>query len=175
MEADFTYNVAELTPEVAYADGTLVVRQPETEGLPALRGITDFRNEWDLRLNSEVPMDLNVDMGAGTSNLQMSGLSLTGLDINLGASESTIDLSGDWGRDLEATIEAGATDITVRLPKDVGVRVTVAAGPHTVQASGLSKDGDAYTNAAYGVSDVTLEIKVEVGVGTINLEVEEDA
>ena len=102
----------ELKPEVKYTNGTLVVRQPETEGLPALRGITDFRNEWDLRLNNETPMDLQVDMGAGTSDLQLAGLSLTGLDVSLGASESTIDLSGDWARDLEATIDAGATDIT---------------------------------------------------------------
>ena len=96
-----TYNVARLKPEVEYTDGTLVVRQPDAEGLPALRGITDFRNEWDLRLNDEVPMDLRVEMGAGTSDLQLAGLSLTGLDISLGAGISTVDLSGDWAHDLE--------------------------------------------------------------------------
>ena len=31
LEADFTYNVAKLKPEVEYTDGTLVVRQPEIE------------------------------------------------------------------------------------------------------------------------------------------------
>ena len=39
----------------------------------------------------------------------------------------------------------------LRLPRDVGARVEVESGPHTVQATGLTKDGDAYTNAAYGV------------------------
>ena len=60
---------------------------PRSNGLPDLRGITDFRNEWDLRLYDEVPMDLSVDMGAGTSDLQLAGLSLTGLDVSLGAGE----------------------------------------------------------------------------------------
>ena len=169
LEADFTYNVARLEPEVKYSNGTLVVRQPDSEGMPALPGITDFRNEWDLRLNNQVPMDLSVEMGAGTSNLQLAGLSLTGLDISLGASESTIDLSGDWAQDLGVSIEAGAASLTVRLPSDIGVRVVVDRGPTVIEASGLTKDGNVYTNAAYGVSDVTLQIDLQAGIGTINL------
>jgi hypothetical protein len=35
----------------------------------------------------------------------------------------------------------------------------------------MTKDGSAYTNAAYGESDVTLDINLEVGLGAINLEV----
>jgi hypothetical protein len=172
LEADFTYNVARLKPEVAYKDNTLAVRQPEAEGMPALQSITGFRNEWDLRLNNQTPMDLSVNMGAGTSNLRLTGLSLTRLNVSLGASQSTVDLSGNWLRSLEATIDAGATDINIRLPKEVGVRVKIESGPHTIQVSGLTKDGDVYTNAAYGVSDVTLEIAVKVGVGRVNLVVE---
>jgi hypothetical protein len=173
LEADFTFNVARLKPEVKYGDGTLIVRQPDAEGLPSLRGITDFRNEWDLRLSDEVPMDLSVEMGAGASNLQLSGLQLTRLDFSQGAGESTVDLSGDWLRDLDVSIDAGAADITVRLPSDVGVRVEVGSGPHTINATGLFKDGNVYTNAAYDDSDVTVEVDLEVGIGNINLEIEE--
>src|SRR6266511_2201283 len=85
LQADFTYNVAKLKPEVKYTDGTLVVWQPNSKGLSALPGITDYRNEWGLRLSDEVPMDLSVVLGAGSSNLKLAGLSLTGLDISLGA------------------------------------------------------------------------------------------
>ena len=130
LEADFTYNVAKLTPVVEYTDGTLVVRQPETKGFPSLLGIMDFRNEWDLRLYDGVPMDLSVDMGAGTSDLQLAGLSLTGLKISFGAGTYTVDLTGDWARDLNVTIDAGAADLTVRLPRDVGAGVKVASGPN---------------------------------------------
>ena len=171
LEADFTYNVAKLKPEVAYTDSTLVVRQPDVEGLPALRGIMDFHNEWGLRLNDEVPMDLRVDVGAGTSNLRLAGLSLTGLNVSLGAGESTVDLSGDWERDLDVTIDAGAGGISLRLPRDVGARVEVDAGMGTIEAPGLTKDGNVYTNAAYGVSDVTLQVNLKAGIGQINLEV----
>jgi hypothetical protein len=175
LEADFTYNVAKLKPEVKYTDGTLVVWQPNSKGLPALQSITDYRNEWGLRLSDEVPMDLRVVLGAGSSNLNLTGLSLTRLNVILGAGEYTIDLSGDWTRDLDVTIDTGAANIRLRLPRDVGVRVRVDAGPHTIETPDLTQDGDVYTNAAYGVSDVTMQVDMETGIGQINLEVEEAA
>lgn len=173
LEADFTYNVARLKPEVKYTGGTLVVQQPEVKGLPALQGIAGFRNEWNLRLSGKVPMDLSIDMGAGTGDLQLAGLMLTGLDVNLGAGSTTLDLRGEWNRSADIAIDSGAAEITVRLPKDVGVRVEVDRGPTIINALGLTQDGDAYTNAAYGKSDVTLRIRMQAGIGQINLEVED--
>jgi hypothetical protein len=169
LEGDFTYNVAALKPEVGYTAGTLVVRQPEINGMPALQRIMDFRNEWILRLSDQVPMNLSVDVGGGGSNLQLAGLSLTGLKVSLGAGTNMVDLSGDWARNLDVTIDAGAAFLTVRLPKDVGAWVKIQDGPHTIDATGLTKDGDVYTNAAYGVSDVTLQIDLRAGIGTIKL------
>ena len=171
LEADFDYNVAALKPEVKYTDGTLVVRQPETNGMPALLGITDFRNNWTINLEDSVPMDLSVDVGGGSGDLLLAGLSLTSLDITLGAGIFTIDLTGDWAKNLDVTIDAGAADVTLRLPNDVGARVNVEEGPHTIEATGLTKDGAIYTNAAYGVSDVTIKVDLVVGIGTINLQV----
>jgi hypothetical protein len=170
LETDFIYNVAKLKPEVSYTNGTLVVRQPDVRGMPSLQGITDFRNQWDLRLYDEVPMDLSVDVGGGTSNLQLAGLSLTGLDVVLGAGKSTVDLNDDWARDLDITIDAGAADLTVRLPSDVGVRVEVDRGPTMIDAPGLVQDGGVYTNDAYGVSKVTIRIDITAGIGWLNLE-----
>ncbi|HET9587643.1 MAG TPA: serine hydrolase [Anaerolineales bacterium] len=170
LEADFTYNVARLKPEVKYTDSTLVVRQPDANGLPALQGITDFRNEWGLRLSDGVPIDLRVDLGAGTSNLKLAGLLLTGLDVSLGAGEYTIDLTGDWTRDLEVTMNTGAANISLKLPADIGVRVEVEPGPNMIEATGLTQDGNVYTNAAHGVSEVTLQVNLDAGIGQIKLE-----
>ncbi len=175
LEAVFNYNVAKLKPEVQYTDRTLVVRQPDVSGLPFLKDITDFRNEWDLRLYDQVPMDLSVDMGGGTSDLKLAGLSLTRLAVNLGAGISTIDLSGDWARDLDVTIDSGAADLTVRLPREVGARIQVDRGASLIEAPGLTQAGDVYTNAAYGISQVTLQLNLKAGIGRISLEEGEPA
>jgi len=170
LEANFTYNVSRLKPEVEFADDTLIVRQPDVKGLPALGDLVDFRNEWDMRLNNQIPMDLSVNIGAGTSELQLAGLSLTGLDIQLGASETTIDLSGSWLHDLDVTIEAGVGHVILRLPKTIGVRVEVETAIGSIDALDLKQDGNVYTNAAYGISDVALQINMEAGIGQITLE-----
>ncbi len=169
LDADFTYNVDKLKPQVEFADGTLIVSQPETKGMPALLALAAFRNEWGIHLDNDVPMDLKIDVGAGTSNLKLSSLSLSGLEITMGASQGTIDLSGAWGHDLDVTIDAGAGNITVLLPKDVGVHVVVDRGPTLIETSGLTQDGDVYTNAAYGDSGVTMHLDLSTGFGMVNL------
>lgn len=174
LESDFVYNVAKLKPEVKYTDGTLVVRQPATHGLPVLQGITDYHNEWALRLSDQVPMDLQVDLGAGSGNLELADLSLTGLNVSLGAGEYMIDLSGDWARDLDVSVDTGAANLSLKLPSTVGVRVQIESGPTIVNTSGLTHNGNSYTNAAYGVSDVTMQINLEPGIGQINLEIVDD-
>ncbi len=171
MEANFTYNVAKLKPEVEYAGGTLVVRQPDAHVMPDLRDITKFRLEWNLHLSDRVPMDLRVNVGAGSSDLQLAGLSLTGLDVTLGAGTYTLDLSGDWARNLDVTIDASAADVSVRLPKGVGTRVEVEDGPRTIQATGLTRDGNVYTNAAYGAAGVTMRVNMKAGISHVNLDV----
>jgi hypothetical protein len=172
VEGDFAYNVADWKPEVNYDvtgdAGELSVEQGSGEDVP-VGG--EVRNEWDLRLNDDVPIDLNVEMGAGESDLDLDSLTLTGLDLQMGAGETTVDLTGSYDRDLAATIEGGVGEATVQLPAEIGVRVNAEGGLGQINAEGLQREGDAYVNDAYGDSDVTLDVDVRGGVGRINLEV----
>lgn len=171
MEADFTYNVPEWEPEVTYEvngeEGDLRVEQPSTEGGIDLTG--DARNEWDIRLNDQIPTDLTVRMGAGESDFDLGDLTLTGLSVEMGAGASTVDMRGEWDRDLEATIRGGAGSATLHLPTNVGVRVAADGGLGEIETRGLTRQEDAYVNEAYGESEVTLEVDVEGGVGKLSL------
>jgi hypothetical protein len=170
MEADFSYNVADLKPKVSYevngGNGDLRVRQGDSEGVRFGGGA---RNEWDVSFNDEVPTDLAVEMGAGESDLDLDSLTLTGLDLQMGAGRTTVDLTGDYAQDLEASIQGGVGEATVMLPSEVGVRAKAEGGLGKINAEGLKKEGNAYVNDAYGDTDVTLKVDVEGGVGEINL------
>ena len=50
------------------------------------------------------------------------------------------------------------------------MRVKATAGLGSVNANGLTKDGDTYINSAYGKSAVTLNITISAGIGEVNLE-----
>jgi N-terminal domain of toast_rack, DUF2154 len=172
MEADFSYNVADWKPEVNYDvsgdTGEMSVEQGSGEDV---RFGGDARNEWDIRLNDEVPTDLVVEMGAGESELDLDSLTLTGLTLHMGAGETTVDLTSDYAQGFDASIEGGVGEATVLVPSEVGVRARAEGGLGEINAKGFRREGDSYVNEAYGDSEVTLNVEVQGGVGEINLKV----
>jgi hypothetical protein len=175
LNADFAYNVPRWKPEVEYDvsgdAGQLTVQQPPRSGGHGGR----TRYEWDLRFSNQVPMEMTIEQGAGSAKLNLAGLPLGRLKVNIGAGETTINLDGKWRNDLAASIHGGVGQATLKLPRDTGVRVVAHGGLGAINAFGFSKDGNAYVNDAYGKSPATLRIEVEGGVGEINLEMGESS
>ena len=172
MEADFSYNVSDWKPKVNYhvsnQKGELTLKQGSGGGA---RLGAHARNEWDIRLNDEVPTDLLVQMGAGESDLDLDSLTLRGVDLQLGAGKTTVDLTGDYAQNFDTSIEGGVGEATVLLPSEVGVKANAEGGLGKINTEGLQKVGGSYVNEAYGESDVNLNVDVQGGVGEINLEV----
>jgi len=164
LDADFTYERARQKPEIDYhinsGRGKLSVRLAEG-------------GRTDIRLKDDVPMTLEVKLGAGKSDLNVGSLALRKLNVNVGVGDCTVDLAGDWKENLKASIKGGIGRATIRLPEDTGVRVYARGGIGEIRRGPLQQKGDAFVNDAYGKTPVTLEIEVEGGIGEINLEVSE--
>jgi hypothetical protein len=195
MEGEFIYNVIGWEPEIEYdvrgGRGYLKVLRPiGKSGRLSKRA----RYEWDLHLNEDVRVDLDIELGAGGSYLELGRLMLKDVNITTGAGEVqvdltgrpsvrslkletgagdvTVDMRGDWREDVKATIMGGVGRLRLRLPVDVGVRVEAEKGIGKISTGGMVKEGDAYVNRAYGASDVTLDIECATGIGAIILEVD---
>jgi hypothetical protein len=168
MEADFKYDETEGKPKISYQvssqGGQLDLAQP---GRKFHFGRT--HNDWDIRLGNNIPMELTIDMGAGQSDVKVGDLSLNRLEINMGAGQVIADLTGDWKKDLEASIRGGVGNAVIRLPEDVGVRVHATGGIGSISAGGLRREGNEYSNEMYGKSPVTLRLDISGGVGNIEL------
>jgi len=173
MEASFTTNVRRWEPRVDYdvfgGKGRLTVEQRRQGGL----FLGHSKNNWDISLGGAVPLDLEVGLGAGESRLDLRGLDLRSLEIKMGVGEMKLDLSGPLKQSLRATIDGGVGSGTVILPNTVGVKVEVNGGLGSINANGLTRTGrgHVYTNDAYGRSDLTLELRIEAGIGSIDLKV----
>jgi hypothetical protein len=169
MEADFTYRASRRPPEVDYrvagSKGFLTVRQHR--GGTVVFGSS--RNEWDIRLNSQIPADLKINLGAGESTLDLAEVVLRSLTVDMGVGEMKLDLRGRHDRNLDVTIDGGIGSGTIYLPTEAGARVRVDGGIGSVEAHGFSKNGHVYTNDAYGKSPVTIEVSIDAGIGSIDL------
>lgn len=192
LNADFTYNVTDWSPEVTYTIvenvGQLDVRHAESDALPLM---DEVRNEWDLQLNETIPLDLRIEMGAGKHDLDLRSLAITELDVKLGAGDMTLalgdnseldraeldigagdvelDLDSTWSHSAAISIQGGVGKITLYLPDEIGIRMSVTQGIGNLDVSGLTREGGDWVNEVYGEADSTLEIDIQAGIGDIEV------
>lgn len=179
IDGTFTYAPASLKPVIEPASlgdshKQVVIRNERSDGLGDFRGLGGVRlaNSWDVRLTEEVPVtQLSVTLGAGDSDLDLRTVDVERLTMNLGAGDAMIDLSGERTHDVTGAIQAGAGEVTIKVPSNVGVRVMGAQdGLGDWSAPGFTKQGNYYVNEAYATSDVKIELNVQRGVGQVRLE-----
>ncbi|GEM_PF-261820 len=171
LDADFSYGSSWLAPAVEYTVSDGVGKLDVTQESGA-QFMTKSDNTWNVKVNDSIPLDLEVDLGAGRGEFRFAKVNLTRLELNIGAGEADVDLSGERAKDLEAEIQGGVGEATVRLPKNVGVVATVHGGLGSIDTHGLHKENDQYVNDAYGKSPTTIHLTVQGGIGSIKLQQE---
>ncbi|HEY77373.1 MAG TPA: hypothetical protein G4O00_14545 [Thermoflexia bacterium] len=137
-------------------------------------GASDLRIRFD-EPNPEPMSDLIIQTGA--SNLRVDSIGNAGperVQVEGGVGNLILDLRGAWPQSAWVEIEAGVGALTLYLPEEIGVRVEVRGSLSNVSADeGLHQSDGVYTNAAYGQTDRQLDITLSVGVGRVELKVEE--
>ena len=213
FDGTFRTNVTAWAPEVSWEAGRLRIDQGSSEGIPVS---DDFENEWNLTFSPGAELEMDLEIGASDGELDFTGLALTDLSLETGASnldvffnepnpadmnelkiqagaadllvegignaspdrvrvdggvgDLTFDFSGDWTKSTDVNIMAGASAVTLRFPRDVGVQVTVEGLGSVDADADFSRSGDTYTNSAFGTADVEIVVDLSLGVGDVNLE-----
>jgi len=190
MNATFSYNVSAWKPIVDYVvtndQGRLLVREPN--GTYSFS--TKYRYDWDIRLNSSTPIDMEVKTGAGNVSLDLSDMMvrtltvdagasstsiiasakvMTSMDVKTGVGSVNIDLTGDWKNSADVHVDGGVGSIKLVVPENVGVTINVQRGLGSIDARGFTRNGSTYRNAAWGTTAVTLNLDLNVGVGSVTI------
>jgi len=144
---------------VAEYDGhrvTLGVRNPG--GSVKLRG-KHSGGRMELALGKGVAMDLDLKFGAVRGDIDLGGLSLTGLRLSTGASEARLDVSEPNAERMDrASFEVGAADFkAMRLGNLNADHIDVDAGVGSVELS--------FTGSWQGKTSVS----IDMGLGSLTL------
>lgn len=126
----------------------------------------DERKKWDLELNRDIPLDLQIGTGVGRSNIDLTQINLRSLDINGGVGQATIKLAqrGRYG----VEIDGGVGEIILSLPPGLAARVTVDGGLGGVSVDGdFTRRGDEYTSPNFEAAANRTEITVDGGIGRV--------
>lgn len=172
MDAVFTYNIEEWKPSVDYDEsgskGVLTLRQPD---LKSKNVPNEARNEWDISLTGDVPVSIFLDSSVSEVRLDLSGVILDRLDVDQGVGSVKIDLGPQISRDADVNIEGGIGEVVLTLPEAVGIRVDSEMGLGSFEAPGLFRRGGAYVNDAYGTAEISVEVEINAGIGSVKVKV----
>ncbi len=169
----FVYNIDHWKPMVNYdvteqRGGLKISQGTATNAVIA----PNTRNEWDVKLNSSIPLDLKLGLGAGSASVNFRGLNLDSAEITGGVGDLKLDLSGTWVRPVLINIAGGVGKLSLKLPRDFGFRVKTTTGVGRLTTSGLAKVGDVYVNPAQPESAGNVNVVILAGIGEISLEIE---
>ncbi len=167
-----------------------------TDEIPVKLEIRSGVGEARLALTHIRLTDLDLDSGVGGARISayepnpsicdtirlrngVGGLEAVGLgnlnfrrfDFEGGVGGATLDFSGEWRQNADIRIHVGVGGVTVRMPREIGVRVS--AEKHFL--SGFHLDGfrkaggNEYFSENYDVAKVRVSVVVSTGIGGFNI------
>ncbi|HEY7235999.1 MAG TPA: LiaF domain-containing protein [Gemmatimonadaceae bacterium] len=212
------YDEAKTSPLHRYdADARTLTLGVEGEASHFSRDMGDkSKGEMRLSLSRTVPIDLDMELGATKASLDLGGLSLLGLHLESGASETLLDFStpnqtrmrkldvdvgaasfearnlansnasdvhvqggvgaveldfgGQWSQDMNVDAELALGKLTLRVPRDIGVRIEAQMFLASFDHQGLQKRGDAYYSENWDKAKYHLRLRAGTTFGGIELD-----
>lgn len=156
-----------LDQDISQEGGRIVVRLG-VQGGPVIFTGNATRLLWDLGLNPDVPLDLDVDLGVGETDLDLSGLELESLSLDFGVGDASVILPAVG--EYQATIDGGIGQIEVILPQGLEARVRVDNGIAAVSLPDeLSQNGEIYTTGGYANAENRVDLDVSQGIGNVRI------
>lgn len=132
---------------------------------------TDKLNHWQLKISPDLVWSLDIDAGAIDGNIDLTGIPLRELNCNLGAGNILFTL-GSNGVNSKMDIESGASNIKLKIVNDTGIRIKMNGA---LNSSNLEKLGWANTDGYYispNYQQAASKIDCEIDLSLGNLEVE---
>ena len=125
---------------------------------------------WDIKLNRSVTLAIDIESGASEATIDLTDLKVSELQIQTGASSSDITLPAMAGF-TRVMVKSGAAAVNLRIPQDVAARIYIQSGLAgiSVDTNRFPQASGVYETPGYATAANKAEIRVETGVGSIDI------
>jgi hypothetical protein len=114
-----------------------------------------------------------AEITAGAAEVTMLGLGNSRcdrIDFEGGMGKVTLDFDGAWTSSSQATVKMAMGELTLRLPRRVGVRLKLDRFLASFDPAGLVRAGDGFQSPGYESAERHLDIDVTTAVGGVKVE-----
>jgi len=151
--------------------GAMAVVDVTASGVFVVPAVGPQDETWRFGLSTKVPLDLEVSSGIGLLNADLTGLTITGLDVETGIGQSVITLPS--AGNFSAQISNGIGQTVIIIPEGAAVHVlmtTGLGGVVTPEGNHPFDLGDnEYTTPGFGTAENRIELVIEQAIGSIVL------
>lgn len=114
-----------------------------------------------------------LTLAVGAASLRASGLANANapeVRVQAGVGGVDLDFGGEWTQDVELEVRVALGGVTVRVPRDVGVRVEARKFLASFDPRGLVKRGDAYYSENWERATYHLRVRSHTTFGTLRID-----
>ncbi|HEX2249633.1 MAG TPA: hypothetical protein VHH32_04755 [Gemmatimonadales bacterium] len=127
-----------------------------------------------LRFSQPNPVRCRIaDISAGAAEVSIVGLGNSrceAIQFEGGMGKVLLDFTGKWSSDSRAQVKMAVGELTLRLPRSIGVRVRMDKVLSSFEPAGLVRRGDVFESLDYQRRTRHLVLDLRTAVGGVNLE-----
>lgn len=159
----------EVASDFSVSGGTAILRLKGESVFVGLGPTSGRSRAWEVQLNGDVPTDLNVNMGVGEVELDLSELNLTNVHVNMAMGSVKVVLPQN--KSLSMTLSGAMQSITLVAPPSTGVRIHLRGGlTAATMPPGYTQDGKIYQSPNYDTSAQKIEVYASQALGTLTVQ-----
>ena len=125
--------------------------------------------EWNVSINRQVPVTLELNTGASDTDLDLTDLQVKELAVSTGASKSVVRLptSGRYA----VRIKGGAASIRLQVPVHVAARIESHGGLSNVEVDErrFPRSGEEWRSTDFDTAERRADIRLDVGAAKVEI------
>lgn len=135
--------------------------------------LTTGASDTDLRVSAPNPMAMDsVRLQVGAASLrarELGNLNAREIRVDAGVGDVRLDLGPLLRTETDVRVSMGLGSVEIRVPRGVGVRLSRSTLLTSINAPGLTREGDVWLSPEWGRVDRQVRIHVDAALGSISV------